>query len=123
MDLPKTENSIRIVPIHKKLLPYLEEMKKDQDKENFILTGSEEFMTYHSYYNYYKVRLEKLHLKHYTFHVLRHTFASRALKCGVDIKTLSEILGHSSVKITLDRYVYIREEEKIRQINKLSFLS
>lgn len=57
----------------------------------------------------------------YNFHILRHTFATNALINGIDIKSLSEILGHSSVKITLDRYVHISIEEKIKQINKLSF--
>ena len=40
------------------------------------------------------------------FHILRHTFATRCIETGIDIKTLSEILGHSSVNITMNRYVH-----------------
>ena len=121
LDTPKTDTSIRVVPLHDKLIPYLTKFKQNQSDDSFILTGTNNFMPYHTYYNYYKARIESLHMKKYTFHVLRHTFASRALISGIDIKTLSEILGHSSVKITLDRYVHIRQEEKLVQINKLTF--
>ena len=76
-------------------------------------------MNYNSYYIFYNAKLKKLGIKNYTFHALRHTFVSRALASGMDIKSLSEILGHSSVKITLDRYVHVNSQEKILQMNKL----
>ena len=63
--------------------------------------------------------MKSLSIRKYKFHILRHTFATRSLLCGIDIKTLSEILGHSSVKITLDLYVHVKESEKLIQINKL----
>ena len=41
-----------------------------------------------------------------TFHTLRHTFATRCVELGFDTKSLSEILGHSTVNLTLNRYVH-----------------
>ena len=48
----------------------------------------------------------------YHFHCLRHTFATRGIEKGVDVKTLSEILGHSSVQFTLDRYAHVLSAQK-----------
>lgn len=123
IDTPKTDMSIRDVPIHSVLIPYLKKFKENQNNEYFILTGSNNFLSPNKYYNYYIKLLDRLKIKKYTFHTLRHTFATRALINGIDIKTLSEVLGHSSVKITLDRYVHIKTEEKLIQINKLPFLT
>ena len=53
------------------------------------------------------------------FHALRHTFSTRALEVGMDYKTLSEILGHSSVGITLDLYAHSLNEHKRNEMNKL----
>jgi len=123
IDTPKTDTSIRDVPIHSVLVPYLEKFKKNQNEDYFVLTESKNFISTNKYYNYYINLLDRLKIKRYTFHTLRHTFATRALINGIDIKTLSEILGHSSVKITLDRYVHIKADEKLVQINKLPFLT
>ena len=56
--------------------------------------------------NYYKKILKECGISSYTFHTLRHTFATRCIESGGDPKTLSEILGHSSIRITLERYVH-----------------
>ena len=55
-----------------------------------------------------------------TFHTLRHTFATRCIECGFDIKSLSEILGHADVKTTLNRYVHSSMEQKQQNMNKLT---
>ena len=123
IDTPKTETSVRDVPIHDELMPYLRKLKANNNEEYFILTNTNRFVTNNQYYNYYMNILDKLNIEKHKFHTLRHTFATRALLNGVDIKTLSDILGHSSVKITLDRYVHMKKEEKLMQINKLPLLS
>lgn len=56
-------------------------------------------------------------------HTLRHTFATRCIEAGVDVKTLSELLGHSDVKTTLNRYVHSCFDLKQKSINKLAFLN
>ncbi len=121
LDTPKTKHSIRDIPINEAILPYLKKFKKDN--KYFFLTGSNSFITTKKYYFFYLRLLKKLSIKKYKFHILRHTFATRSLLCGMDIKTLSEILGHSSVKITLDLYVHVKEDEKLMQINKLTLLA
>ena len=52
-------------------------------------------------------------------HTLRHTFASLLIKKGVDIKIVSEILGHKDVSFTYNVYVHILEEQKIQAMNLL----
>lgn len=117
VETPKTDNSIRKIPIHKGLLESLIKFKSNPN--DYFLTSSPNFISTNRYYYFYKRILKKYKFKTYNFHILRHTFATNALINGMDIKTLSEILGHSSVKITLDRYVHIKFEEKAKQINMM----
>ncbi len=118
LDTPKTIHSIRDIPINESILPYLKKFKKDD--KCFFLTGNNSFISTKKYYFFYLNVLKSLSIQKYKFHILRHTFATRSLLCGIDVKTLSEILGHSSVKITLDLYVHVKESEKLIQINKLT---
>lgn len=53
------------------------------------------------------------------YHVLRHTFATRCIEAGVDVKSLSEILGHANVGVTLNTYVHSSIEMKRTQLEKL----
>ena len=55
------------------------------------------------------------------FHALRHTFATRCIEVGFELKSLSEILGHANVNITLNRYVHSSFDLKCSNMNKLSF--
>lgn len=61
---------------------------------------------------YYDQILEIARLRHFTFHALRHTFASRAMEQGMDAKTLSTLLGHYSVSFTLDTYAHVLNDQK-----------
>ena len=54
------------------------------------------------------------------FHILRHTFATNCVENGMDVKSLSEILGHSDVKVTLNRYVHPTMDSKRKQMDALS---
>ncbi len=56
-------------------------------------------------------------IKHFSMHVLRHTFATRCIEAGMMPKTLQKILGHSNIGITMNLYVHITEEEKQKEIN------
>ena len=64
--------------------------------------------------------LSKLNLTSITFHGLRHTFATRCIELGMDIKTLSEILGHSNVATTMSIYVHSTDSQKREQMELLS---
>ena len=69
----------------------------------------------------FKKILKDCGIRNLRFHALRHTFATRSVESGMQIKALSEILGHSSVKITMDRYVHLSMSFKQNQITVLQF--
>jgi integrase len=75
-----------------------------------------------SYQQSFECLLKNLHIDHKGFHSLRHTFATRAIECGMDIKTLSEILGHKNPTITLNRYAHSLMDHKREMMNKLGKL-
>ena len=68
----------------------------------------------------FKTVLREAGIPDFRFHALRHSFATRCVEEEFDIKSLSEILGHSSVKITMDRYVHPSMELKQNNMNKIS---
>ena len=84
-----------------------------------MLSSGNGSMDVRSYRRHFKKLLDEAQLPDIKFHALRHTFATRALEVGMDFKTLSEILGHSSVAITLDLYVHSLDEYKRNQMSKL----
>lgn len=69
--------------------------------------------------NKFKSYLKEARIENANFHSLRHTFATRCIEVGFDVKTLSEILGHSSVKMTLDKYVHSSLQLKRNNMEKL----
>ena len=88
--------------------------------DGFIVTN--EFGHYFeqkTFKDYYDRLLKDADIGHFTFHALRHTFATRALERGMDYKTLSAILGHYSVAFTMDTYVHSMGEHKRREIDKM----
>ncbi len=120
LDSPKTQASIRKVPIHSQLIPYILSCKKISSSP-YVISETDSFVSTRTFeYRYHRI-LDRCGIKAYNYHVLRHTFATRCIMAGVDIKTLSEILGHSNVSITLNTYVHITMEMKLQQIEKLSF--
>ena len=121
-DTPKSESSIRNIPIFTGVFRYLMNLFCEEKKsgESFFLTGDESYIEPRNMYRQYKNCLSECGLPPYTFHCLRHTFATRAIECGFDPKSLSEILGHSNVKITLDRYVHPDLELKKSYVELLS---
>ena len=70
--------------------------------------------------NHFKRVLRELAIPPVNFHALRHTFATRCVEVGFDIKSLSEILGHSNVNITMNRYVHPSMTLKKQNMEKLS---
>lgn len=119
MDEPKSSSSIREIPIPDFIIPILRKISKDVIPTDFFVTGNGSFVETRTYFNRYKKILGKINLSNYNFHALRHTFATRCVEKGFDPKTLSEILGHSSVKITLERYVHPNYENKVKMMNQL----
>ena len=118
LDTPKTVSSQRIIPIPSQLVPYLL-MTKRASKSEYIISTKNRETTTRGYQKLYGSVLEKLNIKYRSFHTLRHTFATRALECGMDVKTLSEIMGHKSPTITLNRYSHSLTEHKIAMMNRI----
>ena len=119
LDTPKTECSERIIPFPKQLKPMLKGMKKTA-LCNFVVPGKTKYgAQIRSYQRTFTNLLSKLDIEHKGFHSLRHTFATRALECGMDIKTLSTILGHKNPTVTLKRYTHSLLEHKTEMMNKI----
>lgn len=122
IDKPKTKKSNRIIPIPDKLLVLLQIQKRASSCDYIIATKQNKMVETRSYQRTFESILSKCGIKHYNFHCLRHTFATRALELGMDIKTLSEILGHTNVAITLNRYAHSLLDYKIQEMNKIGTL-
>ena len=120
-DIPKTQSSIRTIPIPKQLMPRLRDVKKKSHSTHIVSNGSN-LISIRSYQRSFASLLKKLNIQHRGFHSLRHTFATRALECGMDVKTLSEILGHKNPTVTLNRYAHSLMEHKKEMMNKLGKL-
>ncbi|MDE7215424.1 MAG: site-specific integrase, partial [Clostridia bacterium] len=118
----KTVNSERTIPLPKQLLPRLRLMKR-RAKTDFVISGRGIWgAEVRSYQRMFENILKKLKIPHKGFHALRHTFATRALEVGMDVKTLSEIMGHSDPSITLRRYAHSMMEHKTEMMNKVGKL-
>ena len=119
--IPKTENSRRTIPIPKQLIPHLKAIKK-RSTSKYIVGNGNKIITVRSYQRSFELLLKKLQIPHHGFHALRHTFATRAIECGMDVKSLSEILGHKNSTVTLKRYVHSFMEHKKEYMNRLGKL-
>ena len=118
---PKTESSHRAIPIPKQLTPMLRELKKQSDCK-YVIAKKGKPMLVRTYQRNFTALLKRLHIPHKCFHALRHTFATRATECGIDVKTISEILGHKNSTITLNRYSHSLIWHKKEAMNKLGKL-
>jgi len=118
-DTPKTETSQRVIPFPKQLIPYLRDLKKDAKSEYVVASNSDKLISVRAYQRSFELFLKRLNIPHKGFHSLRHTFATRALECGMDVKTLSEILGHKNANVTLNRYVHSLMDHKKEMMNRL----
>lgn len=118
VSLPKSESSIRTIPISNYLIPYFKKFYKNEDV--YILTGTNKIYDERNYEIFYKRLLNACNVPYLKFHSLRHSFATNSIASGVDVKTLSEILGHSSVEITLKLYVHPTLNMKRKSIEKVT---
>ncbi len=116
---PKSESSKRNIPLTKKMVDFLMNFKGNPNE--YILSGSEKPIEPRTMqYRFAKI-LKNAKLPSIYFHALRHMFASACIKLGFDVKTLSELLGHSSVEITLNRYVHSSFEQKREYMERIQF--
>ncbi len=117
---PKSAHSVRTIPLPDCIVPIVTLFQNDP--QAYVLTGETN--------RYAEPRIIQYHFQKYikdiglppiNYHTLRHTFATRCVELGFDIKSLSEILGHANVNITLNRYVHASFELKCLNMKKLTF--
>ena len=117
---PKSQCSIRTIPLAERLAIYLLAHRKSS--ESYVLTGTTRYVEPRSLQNHFKKVMDQCEIPDANFHCLRHSFATRCIETGFDIKSLSEILGHSTVNITMNRYVHPSMELKRENMNRLTDL-
>jgi integrase len=118
---PKSRCSIRTIPLPEELLQFIRSYQRVST--GYFLTNSEKrYVEPRLMQLHFRKVLEKCGIAPANFHALRHTFATRCVELGMDVKSLSEILGHASVTITMDRYVHPSMELKRENMNRLSVL-
>ncbi len=114
---PKTASAVRMIPLPDPVFHFF--MLHRGEDPSYLLTGRNQYMEPRVCLLQYKRFLRRVGLPDYTYHALRHTFATRCVESGVDVKALSELMGHSDIKITLRRYVHPSLDTKREQLNKL----
>ena len=131
---PKTNKAKRVIPLQDFLIPLLKAHKAEIIKERFKASNMykndgfvicNEFGGYiepRTYQDFFKKMLKKAEIKNTNFHTLRHTFATRALENGFDVKVLADILGHADASTTLNKYAHALPDHKKTSMEKLSCL-
>lgn len=115
---PKSESSKRTIPIPDCLLSVLRENKADGDI--YVVSGKRKPVEPRTVQYRFAKTLHNADLPSFHYHSLRHLFATRCVELGFDVKTLSEILGHSSVEVTLNRYIHSDMDHKRTCMSLLS---
>ena len=116
---PKTDTSLRLIPLTSYAAEICARMVQT-DPEAFVLTGKNRYMEPRTLQYRLKRYTDECGLENVHFHTLRHTFATRCVEVGFEIKSLSEILGHSTTTVTLERYVHSSIELKRNNMDKLT---
>lgn len=118
---PKSASSIRTIPLPDNLVKILKNYKA-VDSGYFLTNSLDRFIEPRTMQYRFKTVLKNSSVEPANFHSLRHTFATRCIELGFDVKSLSEILGHASVNITMNRYVHPSLELKKQNMQRLTEL-
>lgn len=118
IDTPKTESSRRDIPLSDTLKKKLNFAYQDR-KSKFVISNTPNFIGTRTFDYQYRKLLERNDIAIINFHSLRHTFATRCAEAGMDAKTLSRLLGHSTATVTLNIYVHPSMDKMKKQINEL----
>ena len=129
---PKTDTSIRTVPLIDKAVELLAEHKRKQERymelvgdyytDNDLIFSSSrgDYLDPGNYNRKLNKTVKKIGIPRISPHVLRHSFATRGLEAEVSLKAMQELLGHSSITVTGDIYTHILKEQKRKEISKLN---
>jgi integrase len=112
---PKSQSSSRFIPMP----DFIAELLHRYNHSSFIISDNDNPLEPRTLQYRFKRILKLADVREVNFHTTRHTFVARALENGFDVKTLSEIMGHSSPVITLSKYAHISDECKRRHMESL----
>ena len=119
---PKSVSSLRTIPLPDFIIDKMM-MFRPANLNAYFLTGEVgRYVEPRTYQNRFKSYIAAVGIVDANFHSTRHSFATRCVEVGFEIKTLSEILGHANVNITLNRYVHPSFDLKRSNMNKLAYL-
>lgn len=134
IQVPKTRRSIREVPFPENLIPIFKDIKRKQNRDKFKCGQSYEISNHvfttstgklidvtnlsHAWANI----LKRSKISHKKFHALRHTFATKLFEKDVPLKTVSELLGHSTTEMTANTYTHVIPKQKINAVEKLNYM-
>ncbi|MBD8932168.1 MAG: site-specific integrase [Ruminococcus sp.] len=127
---PKSKSGYRTIPLTDEAIRILKAQKEKNKKIKVIPIEWNEYIflsrkgepVKNSTYDTMLFKIcEKAEINKFSMHILRHTFATRCIEGGMMPKTLQKILGHSNIGITMNLYVHITEDEKQKEINKVSY--
>ena len=107
---PKTASSARVLPLPDEMVEVLQ--KLDLSQRDYIASGRSAPTEPRTLRQAYGRLLKKLRIEPHTFHDLRHTFASRAIASGADPRSVADLMGHTTVEMTLNTYTHIDEERR-----------
>lgn len=123
----KTTNGNRIIPLNSKAIDALKEIQRRNEQQHITseyvvcdLNGNH--LTPRNFQRTWENIANRANIKNQGIHALRHTFGSRALRTGIEIKVVSELLGHATVAITYNRYIHILQEQKVQAVKLLEAL-
>ncbi len=116
---PKSRSAYRLIPLPDFLIEYLDQNLIFSQNRSYIFSKSGKTpLDPRTLQHHYKKILKEIQIPYLNFHCLRHTFATRCITLGWDVRTLSEILGHSDIKITMEYYFHSSLEYKRQQMQK-----
>ena len=119
---PKSSSSVRLVAIPNDMLELLKTATQNIQKDNYLLTNTNTPMEPRTLQYRYRKLLERCGTRYRNFHAMRHTYATRCMESGVDIKSLSELLGHADIRTTLQTYVHSSLAHKKQAVQSICFL-
>lgn len=119
---PKSLSSLRRIPIPADMLALLKQVRLSNSIDSFLMTGTDAPMAPRTCQYQYKLFLKDCGVHYRNFHILRHTYATRCVERGIDVKSVSEMLGHSDIKTTLNLYHHPSLAHKSQAVQNICFL-
>ena len=123
-EFTKTDAGNRLIPMNNTSFSLMNSLKsKSSDENSYVFENKNgNVISPHNLEKKFNKILKNCNIEKTGLHTLRHTFASMLFKKGVDVKTVSEILGHADVRITYNTYIHLIKEQKHDAVNLLDDL-